>query len=134
MASIVFIGPDGKEMSEPSAERIAHLIRREGDSYWASGSGDAALRFFENKGVEAELILISRDAYGVFVHHLYSKDGLEYVMSLQSPPEEEVTILHAGSPWTLPRAFFVDKETAIKAVQQFMTDGHRIEVGNWVAF
>jgi hypothetical protein len=132
--SVEFVAPDGQETSESNAERVAQMIRCAGDSYWASGSGDAALRFVEDGKVQAEMIMMVREAYGVFLQHLYNTDGVEYVLSLPGTPQEEVTIRHSGSPWTLPRSFFVDKETAIKALERFVRDGRRIEDGNWVQF
>jgi hypothetical protein len=119
----------------PSPEFLIDLVLKAGDEYWAAGSGDAGLNFVDAGETFAEMILIVREAYGVFVHHVYSGErGGPYALEDQEAYSGEVTITHAGQPWTLPRAFFVEKDKAIIAIRQFLKDGTRSPNLHWSEF
>ena len=130
----VFIGPDGTEHTDPKIEWLLDLIGNAGDSYWASGSGDAGLRFFSDEKPVGEMILVIRQSNGAFVQHLFNVDGLEYVLNDPALGQDEVTVKVGGNPWSLPRALFVSRSIASLAVQRFLQDGHRFESGNWLKF
>jgi len=131
---VIFTAPDGQEHIDPDVRWLTDLIDRADDGYWAAGSGDAGLRFERDGRPHAEMILVIRAAYGAMIHHLYTADGLEYVMSDSKLGQTEVTVKHGGNPWSLPRAFFISRSKAAAAVQQFLQDGQRVEDGNWVEF
>ena len=131
---VIFTAPDGQEYADPDFQWLTDLVTHADDGYWASGSGDAGLRFERDGKPHAEMVLIIRAAYGAMVHHLYAADGLEYVMSEPHLGQTEVTVKYGGNPWSLPRAFFINRRKAADAVQHFLQDGQRKEGGNWVEF
>ena len=133
-ASVIYTAPDGTENMDPDAEWLERLICHEDDSYWATGSGDAGLRFLVDDEKVAEMILVIRNSLGAMVHHLYSADGREYVMNEPALGTSEVTIRHGGNPWTLPRSFFIDRNAALVAVKRFLKDGKRVEGAEWAEY
>jgi hypothetical protein len=132
--TVVFTAPVGQEYTNPDPSWISELIQSRGGEYWASGSGDAGLRFQKEGETQAEMILVIREASGALVHHLYNGEARDYVMSATLFAQGEVTVKHSGNSWTLPSKFFVSREEALDAVQQFLLDGSRTERGRWVEF
>ncbi|MGH2375001.1 MAG: Imm1 family immunity protein [bacterium] len=131
---VLFVAPNGKETRGANFEELRRLLLEKGPEYWEGGSGDAGLQFYSDGQELAEMILMVREPYGVFVQHLWVKDLKEYVVQRQNGTEEDVTIVHCGDPWTLPRKFFVSRDDALKALETFFGDGARDERVKWSEF
>jgi hypothetical protein len=113
------------------------LILEKPSSYWESGCGDAAIRYTDNQGyVFSQMIFLLRDPTSIYLKFFPSND-VSAVMchdlnNLQL--ENEVTVTHGGSPLILPMGYFIDRQTAVRAVSAFIYngDGVRLSGFNWL--
>ena len=131
---LVFSPPDNEDVENPDVGSLELVLMTAPPGYWESGTGDAALRLYEGDRLRAELLLMVRDGLGVFVQHIAAVDGIAHVLVASEDQEGNVTIEQGGDPWTLPRAFFVSKEWAAKAVREFCKDGDRSRELPWEKF
>ena len=128
-----FFAPDGNDRVGISPEEIASLILDGGPEYWEAGSGDAAIRF-SDESADGEMIIMLRQPYGVFVQFTDAETGKGWVLSTGADEKETITISQNHEPWELPRAFFVPRSVAARAVLQFARTGKRPENENWSEF
>lgn len=133
-AGLTFIAPTGDEILNPDPEIISTNLMTAGPAYWETGSGDAALRCKVGDKVSAELIIMVREGFGVFVQFVDKRTSQEFVLSDSVAGDEEIVVHHAGDPWELPRRFFVRRELANQAVRWFMAYGERSAKLPWEFF
>jgi hypothetical protein len=132
--NLTFIAPSGVETLNPNPEIISACLMAAGPAYWESGSGDAALRLLIRSKVIAELIILVRDGFGVFVQFIDVNTSQEFVLFDSNAVDEQIVIQHAGDPWELPRRFFVKRELADQAVRWFIAHGERSARLPWELF
>jgi hypothetical protein len=133
----IFNPPIGCEIDNTQSSYVSQLIIQNSSSYWEDGSGDASVRYIDDNGhTISEIIFLLRDYWGVYVQFLSSNisytgvDRNDENLKL----EDEVTVTHGGSPLTLPRNYFVDRETAAKIIVAFIDNKNgELPLGfNWI--
>lgn len=134
MTGLTFIAPSGTEITNPDPEIISERLIDAGPVYWETGSGDAALRRKVGPNVVSELIIVVRDAAGVFLQFIDPKTSLEFVLCDPNAEDKQIVIQHAGDPWELPKRFFVTREVANQAVKWFIAHGDRAPDLTWEVF
>ena len=122
----IFNPPSGSEIEQPQSSYVSKLILEEPSSYWEGGGGDAAIRYIDDNGhTVSEMIFLFRDSVGMFIQ-FFPANGSNTVLC-KNPDDrqlaDEITVMHCGSPLTLPRSYFVDRSTAAKAISAFIDHG-----------
>jgi len=133
MSRLTLVTPSGQEIPAPDIQELKFQVLEGDASFWEAGSGDAALRFYVQDAIKSEMILMLREIHGVFVQFI-ANDGREYVISTGADEQEMITIKQAGNPWSLPRAFFITREEAFRAIQEFCQTGEMLTTCHWVPF
>jgi hypothetical protein len=122
----IFNPPSRTEIESPRSSYISRLILEEPSSYWESGGGDAAIRYIDdNDHTVSEMIFLFRDSAGMFIQ-FFPANGSNTVLCNNPDDrqlENEITVMHCGSPLPLPRSYFVDRSTAAKAISTFIDHG-----------
>ena len=133
----IFNPPIGCEIDNPQSSYVSNLIIQNSSSYWEDGSGDAGVRYIDDNGhTISEIIFLLRDSWGVYIQFLSSNRSCTGVYSNDKniKLEDEVTVTHGGSPLTLPRHYFVNRETAAKIIGAFIDNKNgELPLGfNWI--
>jgi hypothetical protein len=135
----IFNPPSGCEIENPRSSNISSLITQQTSSYWEDGSGDAGVRYIDDHGhTISEIIFLLRDSYGVYLQFLTSnRSYISVCINDQNLKlEDEITIVHGGSPLTLPRSYFIDRKTAAKIIGTFIDhkNGELPPGFNWIDY
>ena len=138
---IVFAPPAGKAIQNPSLEMLRDLVFQYEQNYWRRGSGDAKLyaakRPLYRDGALASgraialMGLSFKEPYGFHVSHSFSGED-DYVAISSHDYTETAELILEGNPWNIPVAFFVPREAAWDAVQEFIESGTRSAKLEWV--
>ncbi|MDM5186390.1 Imm1 family immunity protein [Bacillus sp. DX4.1] len=111
---IIYNGPVGETIENPSERFIRDVIFDKDESYWNQGSGDSC---FETEGCEERLILFYDEPYGFFIMR-----HPEYIVTLNKNVEvETVEHLVGGEPMKMPTCSYVDREMAYRIIEEFIT-------------
>jgi hypothetical protein len=133
MHRIVFRVPsNGDEISNPSLDELKKLVLHGGEDFWAAGSGDAALAYFEEEEEErkAQLLLMFNEAEGFYLEYK-DRDWEYYVPLTKNDFSRKVILYVGGNPIQVPPAFFVNKKVAWSAVEEFCKSGERTPRIEW---
>lgn len=128
---ITYSHPDGGSIDNPSLEELRKLILHGDEEYWQGGSGEGSLETTIN-GRLVSLSLMLEEPYGFLLMGL-EEDSTDHYMS-ESSDDYSTTVTHyyEGEPWVVPTAFFVSRELALEAAQEFCRSGHRSKSIKWV--
>lgn len=61
MVVVIYYGPVGNPIENPSEKFIRDIVFHKNESYWRQGSGDSSI---EINGIEERLILFCDEPYG----------------------------------------------------------------------
>ena len=119
---LVYRGPDGAEVEEPSEEYLRGMLLGADLTYWNGPAGDAGL-FRQDGSDDADLILIVQQN-GVLVRHRDNVTGDERFLS-QAPRGDDgwVEVYDGQETWRIGHRFLVPREMAWKAVTEFSRTG-----------
>jgi hypothetical protein len=98
------------------------------DTLWFrlfSNGGFQTQAFTELAQLLSEMIFLFRDSVGMFIQ-FFPANGSNTVLCKNPDDRQlanEITVMHCGSPLTLPRSYFVDRSTAAKAISAFIDHG-----------
>ena len=127
---VFYVGPDGQMCDHPSRDFLHELVMRRGNEYWQSGTGDAVLGFNDRR---EELFLMMREQYGFHLRHLDDTPVRDYYVPVTSENYQDTGVIYVGGDVTqLPLAFFISRELAWIAVQEFLHTGGRAPELTWV--
>jgi len=122
---IIYNGPVGEPIENPSQEFIRDLIFKKNESYWKQGSGDSC---FEVEGLEERLILFYDEPYGFFI-----MQHPDYLVTLNKNVEiETVEHLVGGEPMKVPTCAYLDREMAYRIINEFITTKSIPKFIEWV--
>ncbi|SFC85353.1 hypothetical protein SAMN04488168_110148 [Bacillus sp. 491mf] len=111
---IIYNGPVGDPIENPSGKFIRELIFDKDKTYWKQGSGDSC---FEVDGCEERLILFYDEPYGFFIMR-----HPDYLVTLNKNVEiETVEHLVGGEPVKIPTCSYVDREMTYRIIKGFIT-------------
>jgi hypothetical protein len=133
----IFDPPSGCEIENPQSSDVSNSIIQESSSYWEDGSGDAGVRYIDDRGhTISEIIFLIRDPWGVYIQFL--SPNRSYISVCRNDEnlqmEDEITVTHGGSLLSLPRHYFLDRETASKIIGAFIDhqNGELPTGFNWI--
>ena len=118
----------------PLLAELETAVLHQGSEFWNAGSCDGGL-FFDVAGhatTDLKLMFAAPDRF--CVQHTNCLTGTELVASVLAVSPETVCVCPGGNPWRLPRHYFVDRNTAWRAVQSFYQDGRCGSEIPWVPF
>lgn len=124
------LGPDVKDVDLRYLEAI---VLSKGEEYWnhPRGSGDATLTQSIG-GQEQSLSLTYKAPYGFLLSHYQLGEIDPYVATISDDWTETTDVLLGGEPWTIPKAFLVDRATAWLVVKHFFQTGERLDTLKWI--
>jgi hypothetical protein len=128
----VFRDASGDAHENPDAAWLKDKLFNAGDDYWAGGSGEAVLNYWEGGEQKSKLLLTGMDDYGFMLHYnTYPKTEPDLVLTTGERTGETVEAVIGGEPIECRREYFVPKETAWQAVEHFLSGGGRKEDLHW---
>jgi hypothetical protein len=132
MASVSYCAPSGEAIENPSLEFLRELIFKERSDYWEIGSGDASLQYRDGKR-ESIMALMFSPEHGFHLQHSQQMMPLEYFVPSSGDELKPITTVVVGAePMKLPVAFFLSRELAWVAVEEFYRTGNRTPKVKWV--
>lgn len=120
--SIAFTSPSGTKQLNPSLTILRDLVLRGDESYWCVGSGDGSLEANLECGT-ATLSLILKEPYGFLLQFGMYDSTDDFVSINSSDFSSTVEASLGGNPWVVPANFFVSREKAWEAVEEFCSSG-----------
>jgi hypothetical protein len=128
--SLEFFNPQGEEIKDANLSEVVQLLQNQGESYWSVGSGAAELTFSEG-GCTTKLQLVFHRNCGF--HLLFvSPDRARFLSTGDGPLNHVVKPYVGGDPMPLPEAYFVTRETAVAAVEEFGKSGQQPSNVRWI--
>jgi hypothetical protein len=131
-----FIPPSGEEVEEPFAHYLRRLIRKQPESWWVAGSGDAAIQFRNRDGVVlSQLIFMFRKPHGFHIE--FHTPGANVSRCIQAGKTRQtsatITTSLGGAPWDVPANQFVSRAAAARIISAFIDEatGECPSVGIW---
>mgnify|MGYP002625507595 FL=1 len=120
----------GKEMQVSSPELLRSLVLQGDESYWCGGSGEGSFEA-EIESETAMLSLLLKEPYGFLLQYgtYESTDDFVAISSTDYSTTIEASI--GGNPWVVPTAFFVSREQAYHAVEEFCRTGQMSKSLRW---
>ena len=132
---MTWVPPTGGEpIVQPRLAELEAAIMHRGSEFWDVGCGDGGLYFDVDSRAAGELYLAYSESAGFLVRHNDCATREEFALASGAPETESVVIHPGGNPWRLPARFFVPRQTAWQAVQQFIIDGSRAPDLGWAPF
>lgn len=122
---IIFNGPTGNEIQNPTEQFIRNIIFEKDDEYWKTGSGDACIEVEECK---ERLIFFYESDYGFFIMR-----HPDYLV-LCDDQNDIHTVVHdvGGEPMQVPSCSFVSREKALDILISFMRTGEILYNDMWI--
>ncbi len=124
-----FSPPDGEIVENPAPDRLRNLILNEGEDYWNAGAGQASLTCRED-GSTKVLLLTMEPSLGFYLEYV-DPDKVYYIPFKGGTFDDTVTVYVGGDPLLLPAAFFVPRELAWAAAEEFCRSGGRTDKITW---
>jgi hypothetical protein len=137
-----FVPPTGAMLRNPTKKFLKDLIFNKPEAYWNQGTGCGDLLTSDNilvspggtvnytpntRGIGLRL----KEPFGFLL--LFSRLGEEEEVAIRSKDYSQITSVNlGGGPWKIPTAFFVSKDLAWKAVEDFLDTGERSKGLEWV--
>ncbi|MBC6309373.1 hypothetical protein HCJ66_07380 [Listeria sp. FSL L7-1582] len=120
---VVYYGPDGKFVNNPSTEFLKDVLNQD-SAYWKQGGGDSSL-FIE--GETYRLIFFKDEEHGFFIMR-----HPDYIAPF-NPNVDVYTVHHdiGGEPMATPSSSYIGYEAAEKLVLEFATKGRNDNVQEW---
>ncbi len=130
MSKLTFSAPSGEVLENPELSDIKKLILTKGERYWNTGSGDGGFDFYYETG-NANLQLIFDKKWGFYL--LYrGADKKSYTSFGPGDFDHTVSPGVGGDPLLLPTKFFVPRERAWEAVEEFCKSGQKSAKITWM--
>ena len=128
--NVVFRDPSGQERNIVE-EELRELILTADERYWRIGSGEGSLEMTDSEPRRA-LTLSLKEPYGFLLQYgeYESTDDLVAVASTDHAETTEVIV--GGNPWKVPTTFFVSRQAAWEAVEEFCRSGRPGNSLKWV--
>lgn len=124
-----FSPPDGDEVTNPDKKWLRDLVLNKGEDFWNAGAGQGSLKFSGPDGT-VELLLTMEQSLGFYLEYI-DQNSVYYVSLGNGSFEDTVTVYVGGDPLVLPSAFFVSREVAWTAVEEFCNTGQRSDALTW---
>jgi hypothetical protein len=117
-------------MQDPPLGVLRQRILHGDDKYWSVGSGEGVIEA-DVAGQTVTLSLLLKEECG-FLLQYGAYDSTDDFVTL-GPPDYSVTVevWIGGDPWIVPVAFFVSREKAWEAVQEFCHFGKMPQCVEW---
>ena len=131
-AKIIFRDPTGEWHEDPDVSWIKRAVTSLGSEFWETGSGEAAIDFYEDERRSAVLYLKAREKYGFVVD--YDREGSDegyFVLRNGDHTGETVEAVVGGDQVSYWREHFVPPEIAWQAVEHFLQTGERNHALTW---
>lgn len=134
MGGLVFHGPFGQRIENPSPFYLHQLLVNPPRGFWKQGSGDAAIHLDGEGGEQISLLILPNEDFGVYLKCHRRKDGriVETWLSLADPTRlGEVTT--CSDEWLASVGLFLPPEAAAQAVEEFARFGRRSDAIQWIS-
>lgn len=140
LRTLLYTGPDGKNIVAPSKDQLENVIFCTRSSYWNRGSGDSGLTFCNPKSSrhvtanESALVFWLSERHGFFFTLFEpTKSGkVAYIPLAGGRSTPYVTHVIGGDRVLVPRASFVSRSFAWQIVLDFTETGKRSKSVPWV--
>lgn len=125
MDLVIYNGPIGDPIENPSIDFIKNIVFNKEADYWLKGSGDSCI---EVAGAEERLIFFFDEPYGFFI--MQHPDYLA--------PYDETADIKAvehrvgGEPMTVPSCCYVSREKAFEILYKFIVYKEIDKNVNWI--
>jgi hypothetical protein len=138
---LVFRDPDGHVVPSPALTFVCAMVENDA-AYWGSGSSSAGLFAHDkplvgadgglviNPGVR-QLAVAYKQPYGFHLQFSVMFDQTDVAIS-RDDYSRTTSLDLGGEPWIIPVAFFVSKEEALEAIQEFYRTGTASKKLRWV--
>ncbi|MDR6226337.1 hypothetical protein [Desmospora profundinema] len=125
MSYLVYHGPVGDSVENPTLEFIKDLVFNREADYWAQGGGDSAL---EIEGLNERLIFFFDEPYGFFIMR-----HPDYLAPCKENVEIEV-VEHwvGGEPMRIPSCCYVSRDQAYEILSKVIETKQIPTDVNWV--
>lgn len=112
---IIYNGPIGEAIENPTDEFLKEIIFNKGEDYWKKGSGDSCI---EIEGCKERIIFFYDEPYGFFIMR-----HPDYLV-LYDRNIEKKTIEHrvGGEPMQVPTCSYVEPEKAYEIISLFIKE------------
>ncbi len=130
MRDIKYRTPNGPDITNPTMEMLREKILHGDEKYWCVGSGAGSLE--TNLGSETvSLSLILKEPYGFLL--LYGMDDSwdDFVSISSADFSTTVEASLGGNSWIVPTGFFVSRQKALEAVEEFCRSGQMSKSLTW---
>jgi hypothetical protein len=124
-----FSPPDGNTLTDPDVAFLKKLVLTGGDDYWNSGAGQGSLKY-SGVNEKKELLLTFHERNGFSLEYIDSRD-VYYVSLGCGDFNHSVKVYVGGDPLILPTKFFVSRELACAAVEDFCLTGQPTPKIKW---
>lgn len=122
---IIYYGPVGANVENPSEEFVRELIFNKKEEYWKQGSGDSC---FEVEDCQERLVFFYDEPYGfLIIRHP------DYLVPIDRTIKIN-TIEHkvGGEPMKIPTCSYVNRETAYEVIQHFIMTKEVPAIVEWI--
>jgi hypothetical protein len=98
--------------------------------YWCVGSGDGSLEAKVGSGIVA-LSLVLKEPYGFLLQYGMYDSTDDFVSITSTDFSTTVQASLGGNPWVVPTGFFVSREKAWEAIEDFCQSGQMSKSLTW---
>lgn len=124
---VSYVSPAGVEYPEVDANELRELVLIAGADYWGVDSCTGLLTRGAPETSVLHLMVDKR--YGVFL--IYRSNRGRFAPLTRDAPSGTVKVFPGGELMTVPLRYFVTREAAWGAIQEFLDDGRLPESLDW---
>lgn len=122
---IVYNGPVGEPVENPTDEFIKDIFFTKTEEYWENGSGDSCI---EVEGYNERIIFFYDEPYGFFIMR-----HPDYLVLFDESVDIK-TVVHkvGGEPMQIPTCSYISREKAYKIVSSFIKLNRIPDFVSWI--
>lgn len=133
MSGVVFRGPTGTSIVDPSERFLRGLIIWPPEGYWEQGSGDAELELRVGEGGRLCLLILPNTDLGIYLKMLRIEAGRVVETWLSQWDKNRLTeVVTCSDEWFASAGLFVPPSEAADAIAEFARTGGRASCVDWI--
>jgi hypothetical protein len=133
MSKVLFRGPSGESVQNPSEDYLRGLITAPPKGFWGQGSGDAELELENMAGEKLSLLILPHEGLGFYLKFLKTEGRRIVDTWLSLSNKTRLTeVVPCSDEWMASVGLFLAPDAAATAVGEFARTGRRTEAISWI--
>jgi hypothetical protein len=133
MSRIVFHGPVGREVLDPSLEFLHAIILSPSEGYWVQGSGGGTLEFLGTGPSKSRLLILPHEGLGYYLKYLeIIRNRIETTWLSLGDKDKLSEVTTCSDEWLASVGLFLAPADAAIAIEDFVVTGQPSQRVDWI--